>query len=130
MADPPLLNLELPWPPSVNHYWGTRRGGGGRYLTARAKAYRETVRLAVLELPSKVRHYLPYPGPMSLEISCWPPDRRERDIDNIDKGLLDALAAAGIVRKDSQFKQRLTVMHDYDEQYKGTGRVLVTVETW
>lgn len=50
----------------------------------------------------------PLAGPLDLEVIVYPPDRRRRDIDNLQKALLDALAHGGAYHDDSQIA-RLTV---------------------
>ena len=47
-------------------------------------------------------------GPLCVSIDVHPPDRRRRDIDNLQKALLDALAHGGAYHDDSQIA-RLTV---------------------
>lgn len=98
------IKLSLPWPPSVNDYWGTRVPKGGsfamKYLTERARTYREHVVKLVLErFEGRV---VPYEGEVLLDIVLYPPDARRRDLDNFNKGLWDALTAAGIFLDDSQ----------------------------
>ena len=41
-------------------------------------------------------------GRLRVEIEVYPPDRRKRDIDNVCKATLDALAKAGVYQDDSQ----------------------------
>ncbi len=41
-------------------------------------------------------------GPLRVEIEVYPPDRRRRDIDNVQKALLDALEHGRAFRDDSQ----------------------------
>lgn len=49
-------------------------------------------------------------GPLALRILAYPPDRRERDIDNIQKPLLDALEKANAYENDNQIKDLHTLM--------------------
>ena len=78
--------LDLPYPPSVNHYWGQR--GNHRFIGAKGKAFR----LAVNEEAEGV---VPIEGRVAIYVALFPPDRRKRDIDNVLKSLLDALEHAG-----------------------------------
>lgn len=85
----------LPFPPTVNRYW--RRVGNKTLLSANAREYRRRV-VAVLD---GHKHGL-LVGAVELTITFCPPDRRKRDLDNLPKGLLDALKYAGIYEDDSQ----------------------------
>lgn len=89
--------LTLPWPPSVNTYW--RHARGRTYLAERGRQYRRLVFNCVLwqnygrtELDAR----------LALYIEACPPDRRTRDLDNLLKGPLDAMAAAGLYDDDGQ----------------------------
>lgn len=91
--------LVLPYPPSVNHYY--RNVSGRTLISAAGRAYR--VRVAVemsLQRPKPIRG--PMRGRLRLEVEVYPPDRRRRDIDNVLKGLLDALQHGGLYEDDSQ----------------------------
>lgn len=96
-----MLRLELPYPPSVNHYW---RHVGARTLISRGgRAFRRTV-CSILTV-CRVR---PVAGPLVVDVTVFPPDKRRRDIDNVQKALLDALQHGGAYRDDSQIV-RLTI---------------------
>lgn len=111
------MTLTLPWPPSVNTYW--RRVGNRTLLSAKARAYRGAVAAACLQQRS------PKLGSARLAVTviAHPPDKRQRDLDNLPKGILDALSFAGVFDDDSQIDV-LTVTRR--EVIKG-GRVIVTV---
>lgn len=66
----------------------------------------------------------PIAGPIELEIVVFPPDRRRRDIDNVQKALLDALEAGGAYEDDSQIV-RLTI--EKGKPVKG-GRTIVQIK--
>lgn len=90
-----MIELELPFPPSINHYY--RRVGPRTLISREGRRFRERVcallaaaRISILE------------GPICVEIDVYPPDRRRRDIDNLQKGLLDALEHGGVYLDDSQ----------------------------
>ena len=96
------LVLELPLPPSMNHYW---RWGGRRMLISRAgREYRELViqMLAGRRSPALT-------GRLDVAIAVHPPSRRAIDLDNRLKSLLDALEHAQVYRNDSQI-DRLEVV--------------------
>jgi crossover junction endodeoxyribonuclease RusA len=90
-----MIELELPFPPSVNHYY--RRVGPRTLISREGRRFRE--RVCSLLAAIGVR---PLAGPLRLEIDVYPPDRRRRDVDNLQKGLLDALEHGGLYRNDSQ----------------------------
>lgn len=91
--------LILPYPPSVNTYWGF--SGSRRYLTTRAVAFKNEVFARYLE-----SGYKPFGGiPLEIKIKLHPKDNRIRDIDNGIKSLLDALCQAGIFTDDSQIQK-------------------------
>lgn len=87
---------ELPYPPSVNHYW--RRVGGNMVLSKEGRRYKEAVRLRVLAQAGNLQ----LQGQIGVMLEVHPPDSRRRDLDNICKAALDALGNAGVYRDDSQ----------------------------
>lgn len=90
--------IDLPWPPSVNHYWGMTRSGK-TYLTKRAKSYRtESYWLARQAMNGAPMLH----GPVQIQIEAYPPDARKRDLDNLHKAPLDALAYANVYEDDYQ----------------------------
>ena len=90
-----MIEVELPFPPSVNHYY--RRVGPRTLISREGRRFRERVCaiLAGLGVES-------LKGPLRLEIEVYPPDRRRRDIDNLQKGLIDALEHGGLYDNDYQ----------------------------
>jgi crossover junction endodeoxyribonuclease RusA len=92
----PDIILAIPYPPSVNTYWGFK--GSRRFLTKKAVLFKEQV-LVSFKLSNQVGFSN---SRISLEISVFPPDKRVRDIDNILKPLLDALTQAGVFDDDGQ----------------------------
>lgn len=93
------VSLTLPWPPSVNHYWRHPTKGklAGRHLISeKGRAYREAVAEAVL-LQARGIHM---DGRLALTIIAQPPDRRRRDLDNVLKGVFDALQHSGLIADD------------------------------
>lgn len=89
-----LISFATPWCPSVNHYYGN--GGRGRkFIKPEGVAFR----LAVKE--TAMRHQLKADeGRLAVWVEAWPPDRRVRDLGNLDKCLGDALQHAGIIEND------------------------------
>jgi crossover junction endodeoxyribonuclease RusA len=68
-------------------------------LNAEGRAYRKAVndQVTLQRIP---RHVLT--GKLAVEIIARPPDSRARDLDNLLKGILDALQHAAIVVNDSE----------------------------
>ena len=97
----PALQLNLPYPPSVNTYWGFH--GHRRFLTAKALEFKKFVKKEVDQ--HSIRFGL---ARLEITIIACAPDKRTRDIDNILKPTLDALVEAGLFHDDAQV-DRLTV---------------------
>jgi crossover junction endodeoxyribonuclease RusA len=96
-----MVTLTLPWPPSVNHYY--RRVGHATVISKEGRRYRQrVVGEALLAGSPRVE------GRLAVRIVASPPDRRRRDLDNLQKSLLDALQHAGVYGDDSQI-DRITV---------------------
>lgn len=92
-----MLRLELPYPPSVNHYW---RNVGRRTLVSReGRQYRQRVGWAVWLTVGQAEPLL---GPLRMDVRLHPPDRRRRDVDNALKAVLDSLEASHIYQDDGQ----------------------------
>jgi crossover junction endodeoxyribonuclease RusA len=86
----------LPYPPSINSYYG-RRPRGGVYIKAAGQAYRkEVVELIAKNHPSLKT----MDEPLAVRVDIYQPDNRRRDADNVLKALLDALTHAGVYRDD------------------------------
>ena len=112
--------FELPWPPSVNHYY---RHVGPRVLISRdGRRYRERV-------VSMFRHQAveKLTGPVELFIELYPPDYRRRDVDNSLKCLLDTFTHAGLYDDDSQIS-KLTVIKR--EPMPPDGLAFIRIKAW
>ena len=93
------LVVELPYPPSVNHLW--RRAGKRTVISREGRVFRRdaVARLAALGVgPPR----FPMRGRLRVRIEAFPPDRRRRDLDNLQKALFDALQHAGAYADDGQ----------------------------
>lgn len=84
-----MIELTLPWPPSVNHYWMRNKNGSVRICQAGIDFRLAAVAAARQKgiLPGKPM----FTGDVTLYITAFPPDHRRRDADNILKCTLDAL---------------------------------------
>lgn len=111
-----MRSLELPYPPSVNHYW--RRVGGRTLISREGRRFRQRV----CSLLSAIR-IRPLDGRLAVHVEVWPPDRRRRDLDNVAKALLDALEHAGAYRDDAQIDRLLIERRDVAAE----GRIVVGI---
>ena len=88
--------IDLPWPPTVNHYYTIARGR--KILSKEGRAFKKYA-VTLMEL-AKVPKLA---GPrFAVSISARPPDRRKRDLDNILKPILDSLCEYGAITDDSK----------------------------
>ena len=97
-----LLDADLPYPPSVNHYWksGRKKLSSGktipyRYKSPQACKFISDVKAIVGKCTMSLYR-------LGVEILVYPPDNRTRDIDNIAKGVLDSLVTCGLMQDDEQ----------------------------
>jgi crossover junction endodeoxyribonuclease RusA len=81
-----MIKLLLPFPPSGNHRLQLARGKF--FPSLLYKRFKSEVNLILHE-----RQITPYPkgAQLGIQLLIEPPDRRQRDLDNIIKSLLDAL---------------------------------------
>ena len=85
--------IHLPYPPSINRLY---RSINGRSILSKVGRdyYRDVVPLAEAT-GINVR------GPYVLAITAYRPDRRKRDIGNLEKIVSDTLTKAGVIEDDS-----------------------------
>ena len=94
------VTLALPYPPTVNHYYERTRGGGQR-IGDRGLRYRQEV--AILAHQARLRGDLPMDGlsdRLGVIVAVRAPDRRVRDLGNLEKCLFDALTHARVWEDD------------------------------
>ncbi|EFB1308695.1 RusA family crossover junction endodeoxyribonuclease [Escherichia coli] len=88
--------ITLPWPPSNNRYY--RHNRGRTHISAEGQAYRDNVariiKNAMLDIGLAI--------PVKISIECHMPDRRRRDLDNLQKAAFDTLTKAGFWLDDAQ----------------------------
>lgn len=119
-----MIRLSLPWPPSVNRIWRhpTKGRNAGRHLLSEeGRQYRQAVQNTVL---NQLRALPRLSGRLSICIVVNPPDRRRRDLDNLQKAILDGLMHAGVYLDDSQADDLRIVRDDVISP----GRVFVTLQ--
>lgn len=94
--------IDLPFPPSVNHYWRNIviKGHPRTIISSAGRKYRTTVHRIMqteyADIPCLAES-------VEIEVKLYPPDRRRRDLDNYMKSLLDSLAGFAF-EDDSQIK--------------------------
>jgi crossover junction endodeoxyribonuclease RusA len=110
------IELKLPYPPSINHYFSYSHGRP--VLSKDARSYRHQVRRIAIARGDK-----PLMGALSVHIDIFPPDNRRRDIDNCFKSVLDALQHAGVFWDDSQ----IIVLHAVKHPTAQEGHVVVGI---
>ena len=113
------MRLELPWPPSINRYY--RHVGFRTLISREGRAFRRNV-CALLGGGGPRKP--PAGGRVALCMDAFPPDGRRRDMDNIQKPVLDALQHAGIYRDDSQVDLLITRRR----RFRTGGRVVIGLD--
>lgn len=105
---PLAFTFNLPWPPSLNHYFVERavistKSGTPKPIVLKHPGtagleYRVAVsnELMVQRIPRRV-----LTGRLAVYITAFPPDRRARDLDNLQKAMLDSLKHAELIADDS-----------------------------
>lgn len=117
-----MITIELPFPPSLNHYRSALViKGRARLVTSKAgRMYHKTV----LEECLVQRLGKPLQGPLACTLDLYPPTNARRDCDNFCKSLLDGLNSANVFNDDSQIVDLRIRMHPK----KPPGSVVVTIE--
>lgn len=93
-----MLEITLPWPPSVNRYW--RSIDGRAIISAEGRAYREAAMFHIQQQKAAKR----IAEPIRVVIEAYRPDKRRRDLDNLFKATLDSLAHGGVYNDDAQIQ--------------------------
>jgi crossover junction endodeoxyribonuclease RusA len=88
--------ITLPWPPSNNRYY--RHNRGQTHISAEGQAYRDSVACIIKEQMLDIG----ISTPVKIRIECHMPDRRRRDLDNLQKAVFDALTKSGFWLDDHQ----------------------------
>ena len=91
------MQVRLPYPPSVNDYYGHSRKTGAVYLKKRALVFRKQV----AQLLYGKRRF--GAARLAIRVDLFPA-RNAGDVDNPIKALLDALEHAGTFNNDKQVK--------------------------
>lgn len=86
--------LELPFPPSLNHLYAN--GKRGRFTSKRYAAWQAEAWARLLTQPRPR-----FISPVEVTMTFCPPDKRRRDLFNLEKACSDILVKAGILADDS-----------------------------
>ena len=114
-----LISLTLPYPPSVN---ATHRAVNGRVILS--KRYRDWI----LEAGKAVAAQLPAQAPLKhyrLWIEATAPDRRRRDLGNLEKPTSDLLKRAGVIEDDHMARQIFITWSDLPSAKPGSLKVRI-----
>lgn len=113
-----MLVLNLPLPPTVNHY--LKSSGFRRYLSKAAIEFRQKVSEYVIE------YRVPKLGKSRIEmqVTLYFATKRRQDIDNRIKALWDSLAHAGVFDDDEQ----IDVLIIHRGEIKKGGGCLVMID--
>jgi crossover junction endodeoxyribonuclease RusA len=98
MSDSDTIAITLPFPPSVNTYYRSFRGRN--ILSKKGREYRVAVAQTIAAIGFQPPPRLA--GRLDVRVTAYPPDRRRRDLDNLFKGILDALEKEEIFLDDNQ----------------------------
>ena len=100
------MMITLPYPPSINHYY--RRVGPRTLISREGREYRRAICGLLASGDGSGIRKPPAGGRIALAMDAFPPDRRRRDLDNLQKSVLDALEHAGVYADDSQIDLLIT----------------------
>jgi Holliday junction resolvase RusA-like endonuclease len=109
------VEFTLPFPPTINDYYGNRKGGG-RYLNPKAKNYLEKMPMVIKSLTKRVK----LKGKIKIDYLFACPDNRKHDIGNLYKGLDDAIEKSGLIENDNDIYRGKT-----EKVYPDTVRLIV-----
>lgn len=129
-----MIELELPWPPSVNHY----KSIGSVVVTKNGKTYQKRVNsvqtkrfyyevwLAIRSGMATKRVEMLCDSTIALEVALTmhPPHNRRYDVDNFIKVTLDSLVRGGLIKDDS------LIMRLYVEKCEmiSNGKIIVRIK--
>lgn len=113
------IRLKLPYPPTVNHYYGT--AGKHRYLKPQGKKFREDVAYIIKQ--NNIKTLTDH----EIMLTTWVtlPDKRERDLDNLNKAIQDSLSYGKAIESDKYIKYNLIVRKGYN---KGNGFIQIELK--
>lgn len=116
-------SIRLPWPPSTNNAYATVRGR--RVKTKAARDYTDRVQYALHTSPPwrRARYGLKRSHRLRVTLTAHPPDRRRRDLGNLEKLCIDSVFA-WLGLDDSQIDELLLRRADLD---RPDGSIILSV---
>ena len=114
-----MIEIKLPYPPTINTYY--RHPHGKTLISKKGREYRNMVVGYCM-----IHRIRPMEGRLKMLILAFPPDRRRRDMDNIQKPLLDALQHGRAFIDDSQIDKLITERRTVERG----GYVVVKIAQW
>ena len=121
-----MIELELPWPPSVNHYWRhvpIKRGHKTIVIVKISKEGREYQKAVARII--KESGVAPIAGAVAVKRILYCPDYVRRDEDNTVKAIYDSISAAGLWQDDSMV---CAGMFEKRKDADGKGRVIIQIK--
>lgn len=88
--------LTLPYPPSLNTYW--RHARQRHYISEKGTKYRQNI-ITIIQQQNLDIHTT---SRLKFSITAHVPDKRRRDLDNLQKAVFDSLVHAGFMEDDEQ----------------------------
>lgn len=111
LSDQKEFNMILPWPCTVNHYHLPIMGygkNGQKFPMAtigpQARKYKKLIVATIKDKLGTLTEPLFWEF-IGISVYFFPPDKRQRDIDNYPKGVFDGLVAAYILKDDELIKE-------------------------
>lgn len=114
-----MQRFYLPYPPSVN---GLHNNGGKKFGRSRTKEYEAWRKFAGWKI--KEQKVGKVPGRVEVVISVVAPDKRKRDVANLEKAVSDVLVTMGIIEDDS------LIFRNTQQWATGKGECLVVVSSF
>jgi crossover junction endodeoxyribonuclease RusA len=115
------INLIFPYPPSVNTLYFQGPKHGQKFLSKKGKEYKQKLHYLYADDERK-----PLECPIEVTILLIAPDRRERDIDNYSKALLDGLTDLKYIIDDSQIIDiHITKVDKLEKYNKGLAMIQI-----
>lgn len=98
-----MIRIVLPYPPSVNRLWRTTKTGG----MYSSKEYKDWAKHCEWAIAAQVKGK-GIAGEYTLEVVAVKPDKRRRDLGNLEKAISDILQTAGVI-EDDYLCQKITM---------------------